>query len=336
PTAIASVLTSLSSGCVPGLLSVWELCDARLYSRILREELRVLLRDAAAGLLALTELIPQLEAQGGRGKELEERQREEILQTTGQVWRVCGRMIAVAGMGIAGVAAEKVDAWRALVEDAVEEIEGWDPDEEEEEEEGNSFGSDPSSPPNEQKKSAAVGGDNINSLANGKEHTDTPAPLLLDALHMHDTHALKAHALKPLKLLRMLYPALRKRRVSPFPPFSGTSDTASLPPETKIKTLDQLLAHLQAFSEETDEVAGSLYGGDAREIERRLRGLRGRAERCVDAVRLDWRGGEDEFSAWSGKWVARMRETGISRYLSTTNPPTGKNHLGIEAEKQQQ
>ncbi|KAL9048893.1 MAG: hypothetical protein Q9206_005795, partial [Seirophora lacunosa] len=64
-----------------------------------------------------------------------------------------------------------------------------------------------------------------------------------------------------------------------------------------------------AFSEETDEVAGALYDGDAREVERRLAGLRVRAERCVDAVRLDWGGGEDAFSAWSGKWVGRMRET---------------------------
>ncbi|KAI4115408.1 MAG: hypothetical protein LQ345_003974, partial [Seirophora villosa] len=137
PTAIASILTSISNGCVPGLLSVWELCDARLYSRVLRDEIRVLLRDTTAGVLALVRFIPQLEAQGGRRRREEEveeeRQREEILQATGQVWRVCNRMIAVAGMGIAGVAAEKVDAWHALVKDAVEEIEGWDPDDSEEE-----------------------------------------------------------------------------------------------------------------------------------------------------------------------------------------------------------
>lgn len=263
----------------------------------------MLLRDTAAGLLALVGLIPQLEAQGGgrRGEEEEvedERQREEILQATGQVWRVCDRMIAVAGMGIAGVAAEKVDAWHALVKDAVEEIESWDP----ENSEGSSFESDSSSPPTEKQNSTAAKASNTNNTLSKPSPPPPPHPI---PNNNANPHALKPHILPPLKLLRMLYPALRKRRIAPFPPSSRTS----LPSETQIKTLDELLSHLQAFSEETDEVAGALYDGDAQAVERRLAGLRVRAERCVDAVRLDWGGGEDAFSAWSGKWVGRMRET---------------------------
>lgn len=268
-----------------------------MYSSTLQNEVRMLLREMVAGLSSLVDHIPRDEeaVMGLEGS------REEILKATGQVWQVCDRINKVAGSGIVGLAVEKVDAFHALVKDAVEEIEGWDPDEEEE----SLFGSD-SSDLNQ------MGAANANGATNGEKHgaEDEPEPPALDGLQIKDMHVLKDRAVKVLKLIRMLYPALRKRRVSTFVHFDRSSDVESLPSQAKVETLDHILGCLKQFSEAIDEVAGSLYGGEAGEVDDKLETLKNTAEQCVGKVRLDWDGREDEFSIWSGKWIERVKETG--------------------------
>ncbi|KAL8931615.1 MAG: hypothetical protein Q9211_006838, partial [Gyalolechia sp. 1 TL-2023] len=290
---------SLSSECIPGLMSVWETCDGRGYSNTLRSEIQMQLQDVVSALLGLVDHIPREEiaVQGLEGK------REEILAATGQIWKTCDRMNQVAQMGIVGLAVEQVDAYHALVKDAVEELEAWDPDEEEESLFGGS--SDSGMSGRGVKKANGDINENVHH-----EHSD-PAPPTLDGLEIHDLHAGKEGAVKVLKLIRMLYPALRKRRVSAFPVFERTSALDAQPSEDQIAVLDQLLRHLQGFSDEADEVAGALYGGDVREVRRRLESLKRMAEGCVDEVKKGWTGEEDEFSAWSGKWVQRLKEAGL-------------------------
>lgn len=282
-------------------MSVWEIVShGKRYSETLRSEIHLQLKDVVSALLSLVDYIPcdDLAIKGLEGK------KEEILGATGQIWKTCDRMNKVAQIGIVGNAVEKVDAYHALVKDAVEELEAWDPDEEGGE---NLFGSSSDSGSNN-----GVG-KKINGDVDGKDHgeqgaSESPS---LDGLEIKDMHAAKEGALKVLKLIRMLYPALRKRRILTFPPFDKTSALDALPPEDKIEVLDQLLRHLQGFSEETDEVAGALYGGDVREVEKRLQVLKSMAEGCVSEVREGWTGEEDEFSAWSGKWIARLKEVGL-------------------------
>ncbi|KAI4139948.1 MAG: hypothetical protein L6R39_006033 [Caloplaca ligustica] len=278
-------------------MSVWELCDSSLYSKTLQHELRTQLRAVTAGLISLVEHIPRDEAAvtGLEGK------REDLLGATGQLWEVCERMKKLAGMGIVGVALEKADAYHALLKDAVEEIEGWDPDEEE----SSLFGSD-ASVPDKVADTETVG--SRNGKVDGEEGESEVPPL--DGLQIKDIHAVKSEVLKVLKLIRMLYPALKKRRITTFPQFDRASDVGSLPPERKTAVLDQVLEHLNVFSDEADEVTGALYDHDVKHVDRRLNGLRTLGYKCVDQVKLDWNGGEDEFSGWSATWVQKLRETG--------------------------
>ncbi|KAL8825307.1 MAG: hypothetical protein Q9170_007847 [Blastenia crenularia] len=287
---------------------MWEILDSCRYSRTLQSEVQVQLRDVVAGLLGLVKLIPSedIAVKGLEGK------REDILAATGQIWQTCDRMNKIAQLGIVGMATEKVDAYHALVKDAVEELEAWDPDEEE----GSLFGSSDSG------ESAGVA-NKVSGHTNGEAHEDQEeleAPALeapaLGGLQIKDMHAAKEGALKGLKLIRMLYPALRKRRVLTFGMTSANIDMmtslGTLPPEESVKVFDQLLQHLKVFSEETDEVVGALYGGDGSEVDRRLAGMKRMAEGCVDEVKNGWDGREDEFSEWSGKWLVKLKETGSS------------------------
>ncbi|KAL9598339.1 MAG: hypothetical protein Q9219_004567 [cf. Caloplaca sp. 3 TL-2023] len=301
PSAIATILSSISSSCVPGLMSVWEICDGRRYSETLRNEIRIQLGDVISRLLALVDHIPREEVAIKRF----EGKREEILSATGQIWQTCNQMKNIAQMGIVGVALKKVDEYYALVKDAVEEMETWDPDEEE----SLDGSSDDSSDERGAKKVNGV----ANGVANGN-HEDERKPDLpaVEGLRIQDIRAAKDGVVRVLKLIRMLYPALRKRRISTFPNLDRGSDVGSLSSEDGVSVLDQILQYLKNFSAETDEIAVALYGDDVAEVEKRLGILRGVAESCVGKVKNGWDGKEDEFSVWSGKWVERLRVTAPS------------------------
>jgi len=66
--------------------------------------------------------------------------------------------------------------------------------------------------------------------------------------------------------------------------------------------------HVQAFSDEADEIVGALYEGEVGEVERRLEGLREEARGCMRRVRRGWGGEEDGFSGWVDRWVGRLGE----------------------------
>ncbi|KAL8701023.1 MAG: hypothetical protein Q9201_005125 [Fulgogasparrea decipioides] len=304
-SAIASIITSFNEEILPSLMAVDEICRERRYSHSLHNELRAQLHDLLAGLLALIGQIPKDETQIGglEGK------REEILKCTGHVWQTCDRLIRLADMGIVGLAVEKAEAYYALLKDAVEEVEGWDPDEEEDD----LFGENNSDSDVERKANGVTrSGD---TCMNGKMHSNQlkDQPPGLDALQITNMQSTKDSAVKALKLVRMLYPAVLKRRISSFPPFTRTSSLADLPPQAQLEILDQLLLHLHQLSEETDEMAGALYGGDPTEVGRRLEALKALASKCLAGVKKDWGGKDDEFSIWSAKWVGRVGEVTVGQ-----------------------
>ncbi|KAL9579470.1 MAG: hypothetical protein Q9212_005092 [Teloschistes hypoglaucus] len=300
PSAITSVITSINGEILPGLMAADELCQPRSYSHILHKEVRTQLGDLVEGLIGLVCHIPKNEV----GKRSLHAQREEILKGTGQVWQTCDRLIKIAGMGIVGLAVEKAEAYHALVKDAVEELEEWDPDDEDMDPFGGS--SDSGSNSDGKEPTLAV----INGGVPDKKIPEKES-LALDNLEITDMHAVKGSTLKTLKLIHMLYPATLKRRISKFPPFARTSSTSSLPLTAQIEILDQLMQDLRQFSEETDEIAAAIYGRDSADVERRIKVLKTLATRSVGGVKNDWENQEDEFSVWSTKLIQRMNESTV-------------------------
>ena len=275
------------------------MCDGSMYSNTLRSAIQMQLKDVVLALLGLADCIPsdELAMRGLEGK------REAVLAATGQIWQTCDQMNKIAQTGIVGVAMEKLDAYYALLKDAVEELEAWDPDQEEE----SLFGSSDSD-----SGGGALG--KLNGVTHGMKlgNGGESEPPGLDGLQIKDMHAMKETALKNLKLIRMLFPALRKRRVSTFPNLDKMSSLQFFPSKEKVEALDQVLEDLKRFSDETDEVAGALYGNNVAEVEKRLGELREMAERCIENVKKGWDGNADEFSVWSEKWIERLKVVGLS------------------------
>ena len=277
-----------------------ETCEAQIYSQNVHDEVHINLKDLVIAMIALAGLVPTNESEIGRL----EGKKEEILHITGQVWKSCDQLKKIAELGIAGLALEKARAYHTLMKDALQEIEEWDPDEDDD------FFGEADSDSNDEGKvngasNTAGGGPKQDGTLPRNQQSDNDPPAL-DTLQIHDTQALKDHAVEFSKHVRMVYPALIKGRIMPFPPFNKTSAASSLPSSSNILTLDQLLHCLQQVSGEMDELAGALYTEKAAEVQKYQRSMTALAQQCVGYLKTDWHGNKSNYDDWIAVWTKKM------------------------------
>lgn len=283
PSAISYILDALYGGCLPGLCSSFELSPSAQYTHLLHQHIQSSLSKTMTTLLSLVASIPQNE----HGIEIV---RQDVLASTGLLWADCDKMVQLASTGLVELAKQKVEEWHGLLKDAIEELEEWDPEEEEMDEDPDCLSSAIPKP-----KSTPIS--NQRPLASSFEH-----------LSLSPIFALRKRTLTILRTIRVLYPALQKRRVSTFPNINKQSTPESLPTSSQINGLDSLVSHTQQWTEAADEIAGSLYEGDEQQVEKRLSSLCEAAESCIRNYKQDWNGKEDEFAGWIDKWLARLEE----------------------------
>lgn len=268
PSAITQILTSLFASCLPALMTALELCPPGTYSALLHNHMRTLLSSAIQAFSALLAAIPQ---QHNECSSITDQQRRKILAATGMLWETCDKMTRLASTGLSALAIEKLNSFHSILQDSIAELEGWNPNNPEDD-------SDTDSNPDD----------------------SVPLPILPS-----QTPQLLNLTLRLLRLLRLLYPAIKKRRLSTFPPFTLLS--ASPPSSSQIQKIDIILAALADFSSAADELAFSLYSHvfyqDDTHVLRLLSRTRAQACDCIRLVMMDWRGEEDSFSIWVRKWV---------------------------------
>ena len=283
PSVISGILDDLYGGCLPGLLSAFQLSPPSQYTRLLHQHIRSSLSKTMTGLLNLVASIPSNE----HGIESV---RQDVLAHTGVLWAECDEMIQLASTGLVRLAEEKVDEWHGLLKDAIEELEEWDPETED-------MGL------NTDFLFSATSEPNSRPIASQQRLASSPEGLSLSPIL-----ALRNRTLTILRTIRVLYPALQKRRVSTFPNIDQESTSESLPSSSQIHGLDSLVSSTQQWTEAADEIAGSLYEGDAQQVEMRLRALCEAAKGCVLKYKQDWNGKEDRFASWADQWIARLEE----------------------------
>lgn len=285
PSAISYVLNDLSGGCLPGLLSAFELSPSSQYTRLLHQHIQSSLSKIMMGLLSLVTLIPQNE----HGIE---NVRQDVLASTGVLWADCDKMVLLASTGLVELVRQKVEEWHCLLKDAIEELEEWDPEEE--------MDSDTDSDSSAIPKSKSTPVSNQRPLASSLEDLSL-SPIL----------TLRKRTLAILRTVRVLYPALQKRRVSTFPNIDKQKTPENLPTSSQINGLDSLVFCTQQWTEAADEIAGSLYESDEQQVEKRLSALCEATDGCVKNHKQDWNGKEDEFTSWADKWAARLEEVRV-------------------------
>ena len=236
-------------------------------------------------------------ASGGVDKESEGR---NTLSSTGVVWEVCDVLIALSLQGLVDVAMRKADAYHALIKDAITELQEWNPDEEE----VDIFDSGSSTDSND-----ITDGDNSSTAESPptiamNTMTLTPPATPTPIRQMYD------QTLAILRLIRLLYPALRKRRIQTFPPVNSSTSPDQLPTSWQVYAFDNLMQHLRFFSERADDLAGALYSGDEEQASGGLEMLKMQAFECLEELDRNWDEDRkaDEFTEWSQKWMRRVKE----------------------------
>lgn len=303
PSAITTIITSITSECLPALVSAFELCRPAQCTNLLHEHLKQSIVRLLREIDALLQTIPAIEEQP-----FDEKEGRTTLANTGVVWEICDALISIASNGLVNVAAQKAEAFHSLLKDAIAELEDWDPDDEEED---GLLTSETSSSDHASDGELREGASPpLETAVRGMTLTPPPTPSPLRRL-LTDT-------LANLRLIRLLYPALRKRRVLTFPNISASSALEELPDTAQLIRFDALLRQLGGFSEHADELAGGLYAHDEDEVVDRLRLTRASCKECVNAMRLDWSGKEDEFTAWSKKWNDRFDQGSTEGHLTAS------------------
>lgn len=215
-----------------------------------------------------------------------EKSREKTLASTGQVWGACDSLIELEKMGLVGLTLNKVEEFRGMLVDAMEELKEWGEDEEDLDE---GFG----------------GSDEDGADVDSIEDMFSAANKLPS--HRDDLRELLDEALKKLKLVDMLYKAVAKRRIKTFPfktPLVGDEAIRD-----QVKTLDDVVILLKSIPESVDDLANAFYELDAEEATSILSAITTDAQSAATTVKRSWTKTDDEFTAWRTKFEEALSKT---------------------------
>lgn len=206
-----------------------------------------------------------------------ESEKQDVLSATGVVWNACDTLIKLCDDGVVGLTVKKVQAYRATLLDATEEMREWGEDVEDDRDDAE-FSDE----------------DDLIRAANkiGKDNAEIKAFLAI--------------SMKKLKMIELLYKALIKRRLRTYPAslisFETTSKndisgTTASPSER----LDALIAVLKSIPEIVDDLASAFYDLDLSASKQTLQRCCGEAKEAIRLAQQSWTGTEDEFTVWLQK-----------------------------------
>jgi len=294
PSAIIAKIGDVSSGPLSGMVTA-----ASYFPRngqrgdignIMRTEVKAQVRrllgswgDVLAMILKMAEKKQNAQASGAANTKDNgptESEKQEVLSATGVVWEACDVLLKLCADGVVGLVAKKAQELRAVLLDAIEELKEWGEDVEGDDDEADSDDDE----------------DDIFGASNKLGKDDKELKKLLDT------------SVRKLKMVGMLYQALIKRRLKTYPATSILEPTA-IANGTKSspnKKLDDLMNMLKTIPETVDDIAGAFYDLDEDEAKQTLDKCCGEAKSAIDLVRESWTGEDDEFTAWSTKWVSAL------------------------------
>lgn len=309
PSALIAKIGDVSSGALSGMVAAASYTPAPGarddLGQIMRTELKVQVKrlvgawgDVLTVVLAMAESRKDLT---GKDQGPSEAERKNVLERTGVVWDVCDELLKLCNGGVVELVLKKAQQLRAVLLDAVEELKEWgedvaDGDEEDEAESGageDEFGDE----------------DEFFGAKNKLGKDDKELKILLD------------RSVKKLKMVGIMYQAVGKRRLATFPKAAPNSaaatealaaDMSSLninggaAYETPAQRLDRLVQLLKDIPDTVDELAEAFYDLEQEEAEAELEKVCDKAKSAVALVKKSWTGTDDEFTAWSTKWIEAL------------------------------
>jgi hypothetical protein len=299
PSALIKKIGDVSSGVLSNLVAAASTTPTTGQKDDLGGVMRVELRAQVRRLIGtwgdVLALVLQLAERrvGSTGKDdgPTEGERQDVLAATGVVWEACDTLLKICQDGVVGLVVKKAEQFKSVLKDAIEELQEWGEDIEEDEDEDKAEGSDG-------EDDGFADEDEIFGAANKLGKGDKELTVLLDT------------SVKKLKKISMLYQALSKRRLKTFPksstPVETTNGESAEPPADPMPKLDQLMVLLKTIPETVDDLASAFYDLDEEEAKETLDKVCGEAKSAIALVKQNWTGTDDEFTAWSGKWIEAL------------------------------
>jgi hypothetical protein len=285
PSALITKIGDVSSGALSGMVAAASYVPQPGQKDDLGSTMRTELRAQVRRLLGtwgdvLALVLRMAEArQAATGKDdgPSESEKQDVLSATGVLWDSCDVLLKLCANGVVGLVMKKAQELRAVLLDAIEELKEWGEDIDEDGDEDDAEGSD----------DEFADEDDIFGASNKLGKDDKALKELLDV------------SVKKLKMIGMLYQALAKRRLKTF-----TTDTPNDADLSPTKKLDELMELLKTLPETVDDLASGFYDLDEAEAKTTLDKCCSEAKSAAELVKQSWTGSDDEFTAWSEKWVS--------------------------------
>lgn len=301
-SAVTGVLRACNDSVLPSLVTAALLVTPTEYTKAFHSEVLFLVRTTLTECTALVQQVKSIAEKKDQAKKDDPKKKEDELPKSekdattlaaGRVWDACDAVVEVATKGVVGFVMRRVEQWRDLVKDAVDEIEDWDP-----EEEGDDFFDDLMGDDKEDE-------DDDEADSHDNEDDDEETAALKEQ---------KKSTLRFLKPVMQVYPAIITNRLKK----AGDAPLSSM---SGVAKLESLMLSLQSIPEQVDEVAGALYEGNTIKSAKFLKQSQKSASQAVEAITLPWdaadgtegeKPAEDKFTVWSRTWFKVMDEVSKS------------------------
>lgn len=292
-SAVSGVLRACNDSVLPSLVTAAMLVTPAEYTKAFHSEVLLLVRTTLNEFNTLVQQVKiisekkDLEKKDDPKKkesELARPDKDAVTLATGRVWDACDTVVEVATKGVVGFVMHRVEQWRDLVRDAVQEIEEWDPEEDDD------FFDDLMGEDKEDEEEDEDDSDDEEETAALKEQ--------------------KKNTLRFLKPIVQVYPSIATNRLK-------NAGDVHLSSAAGVARLEALMLNLQNIPEQVDEAAGALYEANVAKSAKFLKQTQKNAAQAVKSMAAPWDAADaagrdkqvtDKFSIWSSAWFKVMDE----------------------------
>ncbi|KAF7718599.1 Uncharacterized protein PECH_006329 [Penicillium ucsense] len=295
-SAVTTVLRACNETVLPSLVTAALLVTPAEYTKAFHSEVLVLVRTTLTEFATLVKSVKEIAGHKDAAKTADPKKKEEDLTQTaknavtvavGRVWDACDEVCEVANKGVVGFVMRRVEQWRDLVKDAVEELEEWDPE----------------------------GDDDFFDDLMGEEKDDVSDDEGDEDEENAALQEQKKSTLRFLKPVAQVYPVIVTNRLK-------NAGDLPLSAPGGVAKLESLMTHLHTVPEQVDEVVGALYESNWVKAAEHLKKTQKHATQAVNSVAAPWSvgggagddstGSSDKFTVWSKTWSKVMEEVSKS------------------------
>lgn len=229
-TAVVSLLKPLNDSIFPSLVTATLLVTSDSYPESFVTETTRLTKFALTEIKALLDLVNERAQHGKPEAEIAADLKQNITEATGRVWEKCDSIVHFATNGVAGFILARAEQWLALMKDAVQELQEWDPEEDVDED---VFGIE-----------SHDNDDVVKENGKGQDEAVIAA-------------GVKDQVLKVLSRIPQSVHVVLKQRLAKLPADCGLEAD-----RRHRQTLDKMIRNLRQISESIDESAEAMYLGN--------------------------------------------------------------------------